>query len=109
MPRPTFDELPLNKDDPPYSAWGLYGADDELGTLNLLTPEIIKEASKEIQIGVRIGLNLPMNFLDLPSHKRLNIAHKLVWKKPRAVFDDEITLNTQVSKISFYWIGVEIV
>lgn len=97
MKRPAFDELPLNKDDPPYSAWGLYGPEDELGTLNLLTPEIITEASKEIRTGVRVGLNLPMNFLDLPSHKRLNITHKLVWKQPRAVFDDEITMNTQIS------------
>jgi len=97
MKRPSFDELPLNKGDPPYSAWGLYGREDELGTLNLLTPEVVKEAGKEIQTGVRIGLNLPMNFLKRPSHNRLNIDHELVWKQPRAVYDDEIHLNTQIS------------
>lgn len=31
--RPTLAELPLNPNDPPYSAWGLWGVDDEVGTL----------------------------------------------------------------------------
>ena len=51
--QPKFSELPLNKGDPPHSAWGLYGKDDELGTLNRLTPEVVVEAAKEIQSGIR--------------------------------------------------------
>lgn len=35
---PTFDELPLGKGNPPYSAWGLWGEDDSLGTLVLIHP-----------------------------------------------------------------------
>jgi len=31
--RPAFNDLPLRKGDPPYSAWTLWGDDDELGTL----------------------------------------------------------------------------
>jgi hypothetical protein len=96
MPRPSFSQLPLNPSDPPYSAWGLYGPDDQLGTLNLLTPEVIKEASKEIQTGVRIGLTLPMNYLLRPSHNRLGIRHEIIHKSPRAVYDDVIEMNTQV-------------
>lgn len=30
---PSFKDLPLGKDDPPYSAWGLWGKDDEVGTI----------------------------------------------------------------------------
>ena len=30
-----------------------YGKDDELGTLNRLTDEVVKEAAKEIQSGTR--------------------------------------------------------
>ena len=33
---PPFSALPLRKSDPPYSAWGLYGPNDELGTLFVL-------------------------------------------------------------------------
>ena len=96
MPRPSFSQLPLSPSDPPHSAWGLYGPNGQLGTLNLLTPEVIKEASKEIQTGVRIGLTLPMNFLLRPSHNRLGIRHEIIHKSPRAVYDDVIEMNTQV-------------
>ena len=30
---PAFEELPLHIGDPKYSAWGLWGLDDEAGTL----------------------------------------------------------------------------
>ena len=45
---PTFDELPSFKD---FSgcAWEVWGKDDQLGTVNLLTEEVVKEASKEIE------------------------------------------------------------
>lgn len=32
-PLPKFADLPLQKGGPPYSAWGLWGGDDEAGTL----------------------------------------------------------------------------
>lgn len=44
--RPPFDCLPLRQNDPPFSAWGLYGDHDQLGTLNLLTPENTLAAAK---------------------------------------------------------------
>ena len=45
---PKFDELPAFKE---FSgcAWEVWGKDDELGTVNLLTPEVVKEVSKEIK------------------------------------------------------------
>ena len=46
---PPFDELPPFKN---YTgcAWGVWGEDDQLGTINLLTDEIVKEAAaKEIK------------------------------------------------------------
>jgi hypothetical protein len=61
---PRFADLPLNASDPPYSAWGLYGPDDERGTLNLLTPERTRDAAKQIQSGVSVGLNWPLHFMD---------------------------------------------
>ena len=53
---PAFDDLPLRKGDPPHSAWGLYGMSDELGTLNRLTDERVKEAAAEISTGERYVL-----------------------------------------------------
>lgn len=54
--RPRFHALPLRKGDPKASAWGLWGDDDELGTLNLLTPSIVEAAAAEIVTGETIAL-----------------------------------------------------
>jgi kynurenine formamidase len=43
------------------SAWGVFGADDELGTANLLTGDAVIAASTEILTGERINVTLPLN------------------------------------------------
>jgi hypothetical protein len=53
MTRPTFDEL---KSEPYKNAWGLWGPKDQLGALNLLTPEVIQRAAQEAKHGISIGL-----------------------------------------------------
>lgn len=51
---PSYDSLPLRDGDPHHSAWGLYGDDDQLGTLNRLTDARVAAAAKsEIQKGTR--------------------------------------------------------
>lgn len=56
MTRPRFDQLPLHADHPKASAWGLWGDEDQLGTLNLLTAERVKAALLEVETGERITL-----------------------------------------------------
>lgn len=63
-PFPRFSELPLDPSHPPHSAWGIWGADDELGTLNHLTAERTLEAAMEIRNGTRVGLNWPLEQMD---------------------------------------------
>jgi len=55
---PNFQELPVLDGLPNGCTWGLWdkGSRDELGTLNLLTPEIVKKASAEIREGISISL-----------------------------------------------------
>ena len=53
---PPFESLPLKKDGPMYNAWGLYGADDELGRLNLITPEARQRGRDAIKHGTAINL-----------------------------------------------------
>lgn len=54
---PSFDSLPLDKNGPHGNAWGIWGPDDQLGTLNLLTDEVVREAAKEnIKTGSRVSL-----------------------------------------------------
>jgi hypothetical protein len=57
---PDFDSLPSVKDMPQGTAWGVFDKDgkkDIYGCLNLLTPDVIKEAYKEAKDGVSISLN----------------------------------------------------
>jgi hypothetical protein len=48
---PSFDELPYRKGDPGKSCWGFWPENDQFGMLNLLTPERILAAKKEITTG----------------------------------------------------------
>lgn len=53
----SFDDLPLEPSDPKYSAWGLWGKDDQLGRTNLITAEVTRQAAvSEIQTGEVIPL-----------------------------------------------------
>ena len=52
------------------SNWGRWGEDDEMGALNLITPEQVKRAVSTVQEGVRISLSRTIEFestLDAPS------------------------------------------
>lgn len=59
------------KQRPPGSNWGDFGDDDQLGRLNLLTPQKVLEAVAEIKEGLAFSLSLP---LDLPGGNVLNPA-----------------------------------
>ena len=61
------------KKRPPASNWGDFGEDDQVGRLNLLTPQTRLSAAKEIQTGQAFCLSLP---LDLPGGTALNPNRK---------------------------------
>lgn len=42
-----------------HSNWGRWGPDDELGTLNLVTPEMVKQSATLVRRGVPISMALP--------------------------------------------------
>jgi kynurenine formamidase len=43
-----------------HNNWGRWGEEDQIGTLNLVTPERIKKAASLIRTGVRYSLGLPI-------------------------------------------------
>ncbi len=63
---PSYDELPVKEGAPPRSAWGLWGDDDELGCLNLLTPERVAAAAELVRKGAVFPLNLRIDRPDPP-------------------------------------------
>lgn len=41
--------------------WGRWGPDDEIGTLNLVTPDVVMRAAARVRSGKRISLALPLS------------------------------------------------
>ncbi|KAH7259163.1 uncharacterized protein BKA55DRAFT_735976 [Fusarium redolens] len=96
---PDFDELPLDKTGPRGNAWGLWGQDDQLGTLNYLTDEVVGQAAREnIKTGTRLSLNWSMMGASYPKFARKNLDLKLINKAPlKHAHDDEWRFNSQCS------------
>ena len=61
------------------SNWGRWGAEDELGTLNFITPEAVRRAAATVRRGVRISLALPLdeNGPARPGGIRSNPRHEM--------------------------------
>jgi hypothetical protein len=56
-PYPKFEDLPANRTGPRGNAWGLWGPEDQLGTLNHLNSERVRAAAQEeIRTGDRVSL-----------------------------------------------------
>ena len=91
---PTRHNLPPIKDAPEQAAW-VWGKDDFLGRLNLLTPTRVKEASKEIKTGEIIPVNLPLHMPNPPSFGRETFKHTIKELYHGVSYDDLYELNTQ--------------
>jgi kynurenine formamidase len=52
---------PLEEYVAKYSNWGRWGADDELGTANLISREIVRDAARAVRTGQVVGLGLPFD------------------------------------------------
>jgi len=75
---PSYDQLPVKEGAPEGSAWGLFGDDDELGCLNLITPEKVVEAAKLVRRGAVFPLNLRLDEPSPPMHGRGALKHHLL-------------------------------
>ncbi|KAF2179086.1 hypothetical protein K469DRAFT_741767 [Zopfia rhizophila CBS 207.26] len=91
---PTRKELPSIPGAPPEAAW-VWGDDDYLGRINLLTPTRVSAASKEIKTGEIISLNLPLNVPSQPAFGRAIFTHEIKTVFENVVYDDLYHMNTQ--------------
>jgi kynurenine formamidase len=74
---PAYDRLPVREGAPPGSAWGVFGDDDQVGTINLLTPERVAQAANFIRRGRVFALNLPIDVPDPPLFTRGKHRHEI--------------------------------
>jgi putative cyclase len=94
---PDFADLPVKPDYPPHSAWGVFGDDDQIGTLNLLTPERVAAAAQLVKTGRVFALNWELELPHPPLFSRAAMRHTIN-RRRRNVFDDVYDdFNTQSS------------
>ncbi len=94
---PTFDELPIKPEYPSHSAWGLFGADDQIGTLNLLTPERVAAAARLVQTGQVFALNWALELPHPPLFARQELQHTINRRRHNVHDDLYDNFNTQSS------------
>ena len=75
---PRYDELPIDSSRPPHSSWGLFGDGDQLGTVNLLTPERILQAASLVRKGAVFPLNWEIDKPSPPLFDRQPLRHTIV-------------------------------
>ncbi|MFF7053380.1 cyclase family protein [Streptomyces griseorubiginosus] len=87
--------------------WGRWGADDEIGTLNLITDEVVREAVATVRTGRRVPLALPMKQEGVqtgmmpgrvnPLHAMVQINQELFGPGTVACSDDVVTMGLQAA------------
>jgi kynurenine formamidase len=62
------------------SNWGRWGADDQRGTLNYITPEVVREAASMVRSGKTLSLQLPLDSKgpQTGAFGRVNPVHQMV-------------------------------
>ncbi|KPI38239.1 uncharacterized protein AB675_1096 [Cyphellophora attinorum] len=99
---PDFDTLQKVAGQPLGNAWGFWGPNDELGSLNYLTPEVVRNAAKEIKTGVSIQLDMRLDAFEYRIGGREAFEHRIKDFKDNEDYnlyahDDVLTFNTQGS------------
>ncbi|MEU6660560.1 cyclase family protein [Streptomyces sp. NPDC046821] len=87
--------------------WGRWGADDEIGTLNLVTDEVVREAAATVTTGHRVPLALPLKEDGVqtgmipgrinPHHTMVQINYELFGPGTVATSDDSVTMGLQAA------------
>ncbi len=103
MDLPAFDELGRDSDGVA-NAWGLFGSDDSIGRLNLITPESVLEAVKLVVRGVSFGLDAPIDQFDPPLDvTRSRARHRVLQGGTDGVDDLDDVLDDYFPQISSQW------
>ncbi|KAI9054212.1 hypothetical protein LZ554_001382 [Drepanopeziza brunnea f. sp. 'monogermtubi'] len=91
---PARKDVPRRADAPEGAAW-VWGQNDYIGRINLLTPTRVQAASKEIRTGDIVPLNLPLNVPSVPAFGREEFKHEIKSLADGLAYDDKYQLNTQ--------------
>jgi hypothetical protein len=86
---PDYDELPEVPGLGLRHAWDVFGRDDVLGSINLVTPERVARGAAAVATGEMIRLDLPLDVPDPPLFGRKPYRHE-VFALDRHQMDDRL-------------------
>ena len=93
---PKFSDLPVRPGAPRDSAWGVFGDDDEVGCVNLLTQEGIVAAARLVKNGKAFRLDMPIGYGSPPLFGRGAPRHSIIRFSDSLGHDDQLDhFNTQ--------------
>jgi len=87
---PNFSELPTGSHGGPY-AWHIFGQDDNVGLVNLLTPEVVRDAAGQVRTGKVFSLNAPLDLFTPAPFPARGVPRHTIRTKPRpasTILDD---------------------
>jgi kynurenine formamidase len=102
---PRYADLPISADAPPGSAWGVFGRDDELGTLNFLTPERRVNAARLAVRGAVFNLDLPLHVPARPFFGSRRRPHHVIERWANSSVQDD-HLDGFFPQYSSQWDGL---
>ncbi len=103
MASPSYDELPRDLSGAG-SAWGLYGAEDSIGRLNLITADVVRDAVALVRRGATFGLDTPVGAFDPPlDSTRSPARHRVLRGGGEAVEDLDDVLDDYFPQIASQW------
>jgi kynurenine formamidase len=79
--------------------WGRWGPDDEIGTLNLITDDVVRRAAACVRTGKRFSLAIPMSedgpmLGNIPPGRKNPVQHRFELHDPFTKDPDSIRVNT---------------
>ena len=104
MTLPLYSQLAAFEKTGERHAWGAFGEGDQLGTINLLTPERVLAASKLVRKGSVINLSLPLDFPTTLYHGETRSGYKHRMTTNRGGRDD--VLDNFAMQGSSQWDGL---
>lgn len=100
---PAFDDLPyLGSGTTLRHSWDVHGRDDDLGTVNRITPEAVRAGAALVESGVRVGLCLPIEEPGPPLFGRSPVDHSIA----RGDYGWDDTLDNFNPQSSTQWDGL---
>ena len=79
--------------------WGRWGYEDELGTLNLLTPDMVRAAAALVRSGRQVTMAIPMNTAAGPDNPSPVIHH--------VVQGHDIDIKSSTLTVATDYLGIE--